>query len=117
MLHFGGGGEAYVYKGLGFGAEIGYLSPIKALDQGLGCLSINGLYAFRGSAGGKVVPFISGGYSLLFRSGTLNAVNFGGGINYWFTRKVGLRLEFRDHVSPAYFQDHLLQGRVGITVR
>ena len=117
MVHFGGGGEAYVYKGLGFGAEVGYLSPIEAWSEGVGCLSINGQYALRSSARYRVVPFISGGYSLLFRSGSLNAVNFGGGVNYWFAKRAGLRLEVRDHVSPEYFGDHLIQGRVGITLR
>ncbi len=116
-LHFGGGGEAMLVKGVGIGCEIGYLAPMQYLEQGIGVLSINGLYAFRTSRLARVSPFVTGGYSLLFRDGHLNAVNFGVGMHYWFSRRVGLRLEVRDHVSPAYFNDHLLQARVGVAFR
>jgi tetratricopeptide (TPR) repeat protein len=30
-----------------------------------------------------------------------NALNFGGGFNYWLTNQVGVRFEFRDHVTSA----------------
>ncbi|MBZ5497053.1 MAG: hypothetical protein LAP85_11675 [Acidobacteriia bacterium] len=52
-------------------------------------LSINGLYSFE-KAGAKIAPFITGGYSLLFRSGHLNAMNFGGGVDYWFGKRFGI---------------------------
>jgi hypothetical protein len=116
FLHFGGGGEANLYKGIGLGAEIGYLAPIHYVGQGVGMLSIDGLYSFEKS-GSKIAPFVTGGYSLLFRCGHLNAMNFGGGVDYWFGKRSGMRFEFRDHVSPRYFSEHLLQGRVGIVFR
>jgi len=116
MLHFGGGGELYLYKGLGIGVEVGYLGATQDLGEGIGIFSANGLYNFsRGDR--KVQPFVTGGYSLAFRSGTLNAINFGGGVHYWFSRKVGLRLEFRDHLSPSYADEHLWQGRIGFDFR
>lgn len=117
LLHFGGGGEANLYKGLGFGVEIGYLSPIRYMSEGIGIFSANGLYTFGAGRTGKVKPFITGGYTLAFRSGTLNAVNFGGGLHYWFSNKVGLRFEFRDHVSPTAGNVHIWQGRVGFAFR
>lgn len=116
-LHFGGGGEFDIYQGLGLGAEIGYLSPIRQMSDGIGVLSINGLYSFKGLANPKLVPFITGGYSLAFRSGTENAINFGGGVNYWFAEKVGLRFEFRDHLPTSNISYHILQGRVGVNFR
>ena len=35
--------------------------------------------------GAKFDPYVTGGYSLLFRYGTGNLVNFGGGVNIWRT--------------------------------
>lgn len=116
FLHFGGGAEVRLIKGVGIGAELGYLAPFRYLSQGVGMLSLNGLYNFE-RAGAKFTPYVTGGYSLIFRSGHLNAMNFGGGIDYWFRKKVGLRLEVRDHFSPKYFSDHLIQGRFGIVLR
>jgi hypothetical protein len=117
FLHFGGGGEVNLYKGIGFGAEVGYAAPFEYTGSGIGVLSVNGLYKFRRQGATKVEPFVSGGYSLLFRSGHLNAMNFGGGVHYWLSKRIGLRLEVRDHFSPEYFSDHLIQGRVGISFR
>lgn len=116
FLHFGGGGEVNLYKGIGIGAEIGYLAPFQYISDGVGVFSVNGLYNFE-KPGSKIAPFVTGGYSLIFRSGYLNAMNFGGGVDYWFAKKVGLRFEFRDHVSPQYFSDQLLQGRLAIVFR
>jgi len=97
-LQFGAGGEALVYKGLGVGGEIGYLGFTRELSQGFGVLSPNVSYHFlNASKSGKFAPFVTGGYSLLFRDGTALAVNVGGGMNYWFKDRLGLRLEFRHH--------------------
>jgi len=116
-IHFGGGGEVNLYKGIGFGAELGYLGSYQRFESGLGVFSLNGLYSFSSDRRAKVVPFITGGYSMLFRRGWVNGVNFGGGIHYWFSDKVGLRAEFRDHIHPDYKDAHLIQGRIGITFR
>jgi hypothetical protein len=114
-LHIGGGGEAFFYKGLGFGAEVGYLAPWKTLGDGIGVLSLDGVYQFKPAK--KTVPFVLGGYSLAFRSSTANAINFGAGVNYWFHDKVGLRLEFRDHVPIYESNCHFLGFRIGLSFR
>ena len=116
-IHFGGGGEVNLYKGLGFGVEIGYLSPIHYMGEGIGILSLDGQYTFGTGTPGKVRPFLTGGYTLAFRDGYANAINFGGGVHYWFSKRIGLRLEFRDHVSPAVWNAHAWQGRVGFDFR
>ncbi|SRR5712692_898029 len=101
-LHFGGGGEGFVYKGLGIGAEVGFLAPVKSFRSGSGLVSVDGSYHFISSdKTKKVVPFITGGYSLLFGSGAANGVNFGGGVNWWMRDRLGLRLEARDHIFPV----------------
>lgn len=117
MLHFGGGGERLLYKGLGIGAELGYLFPTESAGSGVGLVSINGLYSFNRDGKAKVVPFVTGGWSLAFRGGTVNAVNFGGGINYWVKKRLGLRFEFRDHFATAYTSDHIIEGRIGLAFR
>lgn len=117
FFHFGGGGEVNLYKGLGIGAEIGYLSSYREIEEGVGVFSLNGLYSFKKDRRDKAVPFVSGGYSMFFREGHMNAVNFGGGLNYWFSDKTGLRLEFRDYVHPKCWERHIIQVRIGITFR
>ncbi len=116
-LHFGGGFETIFLKGIGAGAELGYLGPLSALDYGIGVLSLNGIYEPL-KRGRRVTPFVTGGYSLAFREGTGNALNFGGGFNYWMRDGMALRVEFRDHL-PMYAGSienyHLWGLRIGIT--
>ena len=117
-LHVGGGGEGLIYKGLGAGAELGYLFPSRAAADGFGILSTNGFYRFtNGSSLQKVTPFVTAGYSLGFRDGTANLVNFGGGVDYWVRDRMGLRLEVRDHVWPGDPAAHFLMFRVGLVGR
>ncbi|MBI3896344.1 MAG: hypothetical protein HY313_10495 [Acidobacteria bacterium] len=121
-FYFGGGGEGLIYKGLGAGADIGYLFPKSDFKEGVGLLSTNGYYHFftEGSSQ-KLVPFATAGYSLGFREGTANLVNFGGGVDYWFHEKAALRLEVRDNVWPGECRCdpsvHFLMFRVGVVGR
>jgi hypothetical protein len=117
-IHFGGGVEALVYKGLGVGGEIGYLAPTRSFGNGLGVFSADGSYHFlTRQRDQKLVPFVTSGYSLFFRSGTANLVNFGGGVNYWFRERTGLRVEFRDHIRPDYTTAHFWEFRIGVAFR
>lgn len=113
-LHFGGGGEGLVYKGLGAGAEIGFMGPASYMGEGFGVFSANGSYHFRRDQ--KLVPFVTSGYTLFFRDGSANLVNFGGGVNYWFRDHLGLRVEFRDHVLPSP-NTHFWEFRFGLAFR
>jgi len=117
-LHIGGGGEGLVYKGLGVGGEIGYLGAAQELSQGIGVLSPNVSYNFtKASESGKFAPFVTGGYSMLFGSDALHALNVGGGVNWWFKDRLGLRLEFRDHVALQFGSTHILGVRIGLAFR
>ncbi len=114
----GGGAEGLVYKGLGVGAELGYLTPWRAFGDGIGVFSPDVSFHFLPRRReGKVVPFVNGGYTLLFRSGHANGLNFGGGVNYWFRDHVGLRLEFRDQVQLQGITVHYVGFRVGLVFR
>ena len=118
MLHIGGGGEGVVGKGIGVGAEIGALGPMECFRCAVGVFSPNGYFHFRRTRGQKIDPFVTGGYTLFFREGHGNLFNFGGGVNYWFSRRVGLRLELRDHVSTSYGStEHYWGGRIGVAFR
>lgn len=117
-LHVGGGGEGVFKNGAGISAELAYLTPFESIGDGLGTFSVNGSYHFlKASKSGKVVPFLTGGYTGFFRGGYANGVNFGAGVNYWFKRRVGLRVEFRDNVFLQEGSAHFLNVRAGLTFR
>lgn len=111
---FGGGGEFILYKGIGAGADLAYISPWGDFSDGIGMFSLNASCHF--NRAGKVSPFVTAGYSLAFRSGHADLFNFGGGAHWWFGEGVGLRLEFRDHVQAGY-NTHLMQARIGFSFR
>ncbi len=119
IAQFGGGGERRVYKRLGIGGDLGYLFPARGVGNGVGLLSVNASYHFgEGRSSQKLVPFVTGGYSLMFRGGAVSGFNFGGGVTEWFTDRIGLRMEVRDHtVSPCGCRLHVVQFRVGLTFR
>ena len=113
FMHTGGGGEALI-KRFGIGGELGFLAPWRYLSEGIGVGSVNGSFNL---LPGKISPFVTGGYTLFFRSGTANGYNFGGGVHYWLTEGTGLRFEVRDNVLRDYGQQHFVGFRVGVTFR
>lgn len=117
VLHFGAGGERFIYRGLAAGGDIGYLFPAESFRYGVGLLSVNGSYHLNRNSHWIVSPFVTSGYSLAFRGAAANMVNVGGGLNYWLGERTGLRLEFRDHIQPGYRATHLLEFRIGLAFR
>jgi hypothetical protein len=114
LLNPGLGAEVFAYKGLAASADIGYVGYYNNFRaDGLGLFSPNVSYHFYRSR--TVVPFITGGYSLAFRSGTANMGNYGAGLTYWFGRRVGLRVEGRDHRDASGY--HISGVRVGVSFR
>ncbi len=118
-LHIGGGGEGLVAKGLGLGGDLGYGAPWRSFGDGIGTLSPNVSYHFLSrNREAKAEPFVTGGYTLFFRSGTANGFNFGGGVNWWFKEGVGLRFEVRDNVMVANGDTgHFIGFRIGLAFR
>jgi hypothetical protein len=116
-LHFGGGGEKIFGPGIGVGGELGVLGPWSNYRSALGVFSVNGSYHFFRDRP-KLDPFVTGGYTLFFRSGTANLGNFGGGVNYWLGERLALRAEVRDHVhSPGPLTIHYWGLRLGVAFR
>lgn len=112
LLSVGGGGEGFVWRGLAAGGDLAYVGPRQGYGEGIGLLSANGSYHFVDrSQPGRVVPFVTGGYGLAFRSGTLNLWNIGGGMTWWFSRHAGLRAEVRSfHWKGERFDTSLRFG-------
>jgi len=113
LAHFGGGGEALPYKGIGIGGEVGYFALWEDFSNGFGMVSLDGSYHFNRAR--KISPFVTAGYSAYIRNGHANFFNIGGGMNYWFHDRMGLRLEFRDHMREG--AGHIFSGRIGLSFR
>jgi hypothetical protein len=87
---------------IGAGVELGAVGTTADFrDSVIGVASANGYYHVTPGRWEKFDPFGTVGYSLLFRNGTANAVNYGAGLNYWFKPGLAARVEFRDHYAPA----------------
>jgi hypothetical protein len=125
VLHGGVGFEVRLPAGLAAGAEAGVLSNVER--TGVVVIgSVNGYYHFIHKRSRKLDPFITGGYTGIISDGSVNAFNFGGGVNWWFVRHLGLKLEFRNHVTRQSFSFvstrtsetiQLPEFRVGIAIR
>ena len=119
LLQIGGGGEGFLYKGLGVGAELGYLYAPGEFTYGLGLLSLNGSYHLNRSRQAKLWPFVTAGYSLAFRDGHASLLNFGGGVTWWMAEHVGVRMEIRDYVwsECSCGPQHSPQAQIGVSFR
>lgn len=79
-LQFGAGGEAGLRKGFGAGAKVGALGTRSYFGETvMGEVSPNGYYHFIHGSDTEADPFVTAGYTLLFRNGHSNLANFGGG--------------------------------------
>jgi hypothetical protein len=114
-VHVGAGGEAFFTKYVGVGAEGGYLGQFEDYSN-IGTFSFDLVARLRPKTSRtKLEPFVTGGYTHFFHSGTANGINFGGGLNYWFSRHVGLRFEIRDHARGSHTLRHFIGFRIGVT--
>jgi hypothetical protein len=120
--HVGGGGEGFLYKGLGFGGEAEYAHYGPDGQAWIGSADFS--YHFgRHAVRGKLDPFVIGGFSVVGptqKGGGRGspAGNFGGGANWWLAEHAALRFEFRDVAAANFWPyDHVLSFRVGVTFR
>jgi len=129
-VQFVAGGERCIYKGIGVGGELAFLS-----GERIGSADVS--YHFGPSTKNrKVEPFVTGGYTFFSAPGNApnidfaNGGNFGAGLNIWLKRRAALRLEIRDSVggrilgilyAPGYTVNnspqHLVSFRIGVTFR
>ena len=118
FLHFGGGAEALLKGGFGAGLELGVAGLFDEGNFGetaIGIFSPGLLYAFNRER--KLVPLVTGGYTMFFRNGIGNGVFVGGGANYWLKKRLGLRFEVRDNVIVGNGAYHFVEGRVAVLFR
>jgi hypothetical protein len=114
--YMGAGGDYVSRIGLGAGVEVGYVAPWRRFRSGIGIGSANGTYHFRRN--GRLSPFVTGGYTLFFRTGTANGFNFGGGVNWWLADRFGLKAEVRDQVGLGGLRGfHFWAVRAAVTFR
>ncbi len=117
LLHLGGGAEGFLHGGpVAISGDLGYMTPMAHWGSGVGILDLDGGYHWN-TRDKKITPFVSGGYTLGFRDGHFNAMNFGGGVNVWMSRHNGLRLEFRDIYHPGTYSFQYINVRIGLTFR
>ncbi len=99
-IHAAGGGEVLVGGRVGGGGEFGILANA---NGGLFLTSANAVVHFVPSQPtpirSRLSPFITGGYTRFSSGeGAFNGWNAGAGTDVWLKPRVGLRVEFRDHV-------------------
>jgi len=116
FIHVGGGGEGRLTDRFALGGEAGVFTPITnqyaaTTGQVSGTPAIHFLSRHTKS---KVDPFVDGGVSLLFGRGGALAVHYGGGMNYWLTRRIGLRVEFRHHIWSEESPVNMIGLRLGL---
>ncbi len=113
--NFGIGMDIRIWRGLGASGELGLIA---AGGDALGMASLNATYQFNRSPFRQkgIVPFITGGYtSASTGEAGAGGANIGGGINWWFSKRLGLRFDVRDY----YFRDEVnfVVLRAGISFR
>ena len=101
-VHVAGGGEVLVGGRVGGGGEFGLLANA---NGGLFITSANAVFHFVPSqpspVRSRLSPYVSGGYTRMSSGeGAVNGWNAGIGTDIWLEPRVGLRVEFRDHVRP-----------------
>jgi len=110
-IHIGIGGEGFIYRGLGIGAEIGGVGSDRVVGLGSANLSY---HFFPRKTGDRLEPFVTAGYSLFFRAGLSGGYNAGGGFNLWLNKDLALRIEIRDQHSHRF---ETVSFRIGVTFR
>lgn len=110
-----GGGDAFLWRGLTLGGDIGYYRFTNSSRPfGIASLNIGYNFADRNTPG-RWEPFLAVGFpGVAFAGGATPALSAGGGVHYWFHRKVGLRTEFRATIVE---DDALSMFRIGFSFR
>jgi len=116
-VSIGGGGDAFLWRGVTLGGDIGYYRFVERGSNGFGVGTAGIGYRFTDrNAPRRFDPFVNAGLlGGAFAEGIVPAVAFGGGVNYWFKRRLGLRAEVRANGFGG--GEALIMFRVGFTFR
>lgn len=111
-FRLGIGGEMRVAPLVNLGGEVGSVH-----NDGTGVIGSGNASVHVPLRSDTVDPFVTGGVSAGYvpRSAGL-WVNLGGGLNYWFRRNVGLRVEFRGYAGGVDLPG-FAEFRVGVSFR
>jgi len=141
-LTTGFGGEGYIYKGLGLGAEIGGVGVADVNDPnkgtGVGSADVS-YHLFPKKIRGHAAPFVTGGFTTFFGHNThtgtgffghkplmTEGFNIGGGVDVFASKHVGVRFDVRYHghggrilnyIFPDLDQFSFVAFRIGATFR
>lgn len=95
--HVAGGGEGLAGGVVGLAGELGVLANA---SSALWVASASGVVHL---AAMPFSPFLSAGYTRMGSGeGGFNAWNVGAGADYWARQRIGIRVDFRDHVRPDF---------------
>ena len=120
-LQVGGGFEGFIYRGFGLWIDGGGLRGESrgSSQTWTGMVSMGATYNFQRSAEQKICPFITAGLTAIPEADSSGAgYNVGGGLNYWFAKRFGLKMDFRFHSRPGNLRTYDdVQGRIGFAIR
>ena len=116
LLQIGGGFERVFATRVGVSGELGVATKGDRYTK-LTHLTVNGLYHLR-TTNERVDPFVVGGWGIIADwDAAIGTIAVGGGLNYWTSPRVGLRLEFKDNIGMVDNGFHMPGFRIGITLR
>jgi hypothetical protein len=112
--------EGGLAQHFGAGIDLSAILPGKGQvgSATAGSVALNGYYHPLSNT--TFDPFVTGGYSALFRDFAANGFNAGGGVNCWFGENWGLVVEIRQLIfnsSPALPANHYTEFRFGLAHR
>lgn len=111
VYRYGAGGNWSVFPRVTLGGEVGGVQ-----HRGI-ILSGNTGFHFRRHVEHGFDPFVTVGVSGMYVSGASALyANLGGGVNYWFLRRLGARVEFRTYRGGTDLND-FSEFRFGVSFR
>ncbi len=114
--HAGAGFDVVSRIGVGFSAEAGYVFGRAVFLPSFGVVSVGPTFHLP-TGSRKFDPFVTAGVGAFVAGGRDFQWNYGGGLNYWFTRRIGFKVELRDHRFPYEGEWSSLWGvRFGLTL-
>jgi hypothetical protein len=94
--HLAGGADVLFNGAAGITGEVGALV---AGGSPAGVTSVGGILQARASRMRRALPFVTGGYTMLWSEGeSVDGWFVGGGVTWWTSQRLGVRLELRDHI-------------------
>ncbi|MGD8331145.1 MAG: hypothetical protein PVJ49_17075 [Acidobacteriota bacterium] len=114
FFHVGGGFETISPVGVGFVVDFGY-QGFTGNHRVFGVVSVSPALVYEIPLRGKVRPYARAGLGIIANgSGSEGLWNIGGGVNYWFRERAGIKVEVRDSFSGTYLDNGMLEVLVGV---